>query len=235
MSVTVTRFIEIRGNDGNWRLLTWSAEKSFASSDLNVSSNWVVNGHPHFNIYDKFSDNACVIRSFLNDQFDFYGTNFKDRGVPEDASADLKRSFAIRTEPGSDGYDYTYNHSYYTMRELEELYDRMLDKGWECIRREFEYVRSNEIIRKLNAIFDRQEKIKYKLVKDGMEPILPKEKKNKDKTTDDSLTYVSQTYYEIVDELVGIQAEIQNIHALVHHVANSWACGDDIRVTFYFS
>ena len=106
MSTTVTRFIEIRDKDGKWHLLNWGVEKSFASSGHNVV-NTLETYDKAINIYDSFSDNACTIRSYLNDQFEFYGTNFKNRGVPEDASEELKARFADETKPDSDGYNYS--------------------------------------------------------------------------------------------------------------------------------
>ena len=235
MSVTVTRFIEIRDQEGRWHLLNWGVERSFASSNHNVF-NTVEPYNKVINIYDNFSNNACTIRSYLNDQFEFYGTNFKDRGLPEDASEELKKRFADETKPGSDGYDYTYNHSYYTLKELEELYERMLDKGWEGVKREIECARSNEIIRKLDTILYRQEKMRYKLSEsEDIKPILPKEEKKVEAEESNGLTYVSQTFYDTVDELIGIWGEMQTIFTFVHLVANSWSYGDDVRVTFYFS
>jgi hypothetical protein len=239
MSTYVTRFIEIKNKDtGKWELLKWTAPAKLDDWEHENRGSVDVNGEEH-HIRCSFSDNACTIRSYLNDNWSFVSKRFKDRGVPDDASEELKKVFADETAPGDDGRTYSYNYSYYTLDELEELYDELSKQAWDSIKREILYANNNSIELKLNKILANQHKqadttvpvntLKtFYLPDDDFEKKL-KEYKNSD---EDNLHYVKDTFYEVVDDLLGVRAEIVTVHALTYHLAGYFR--DDIRITFYF-
>ena len=240
MSTYVTRFVEIKNQEGKWELVKWLTKKS-QSNYYEGRETKTVNGEEMI-VNDHFSDNAIGIRDYLRDAWSYMGTHFKDRGIPEDASEELKAAFAEHTKPGSDGVDYTYNHSYYLLSELEELSDKEINLGWESLEREINAVGENDVKKLLRKVIENQGKIFRQVWRFG--PDIEKEivegaaapgEEAENEDTSDILKYVRETYYDVVDGITGVQREVNNIYNIVFNGLDNYKIPENIRVTFYFS
>lgn len=244
MSTYVTRFVEIKNANGQWELVKWLTKKSqtdwFSDQEIRILSDgeeMVVNDH--------FSDNATGVRDYLRDVWSYMGTHFKDRGVPEDASEELKKLFAEHTKPGPEGYDFTYNHSYYLLSELEDLLDKEIDFGWKSLEREIGVIGENEVKSLLRTVISNQAEIAkelpgktpgvYDKIASTVPPTPEEDEEGDEKDTSDVLKYVRETYYEVVEGINGIQREVDNIYGIIFNGLNSYKPSSNIRVTFYFS
>lgn len=241
MSTYVTRFVEIKNREtGKWELVKWLTKKS-QSDPQEGQEIREVNGEEMV-VNDHFVDSAFGIRDYLRDVWEYMGTHFKDRGVPDDASEELKAAFAEHTKPGEDGQQWTYNHSYYLLSELEELSEKEVDFGWKSIEREVNAIGESDIKALLRTVISNQALIAGMRPEAGgasvaerIKESVPKKPENSEGTDgNDILRYVRETYYEIVDSIQGVQREVNNIYNIVFNCLGTYKLSEEVRVTFYF-
>ncbi len=244
MSTYVTRFIEIR-KDNKWQLLDWTTKvRNHEDSDFVKPHSVLLNGELVVT-ENSITDCGLGVRDYLRDVWGYIGTKFKNRGVPADASNELKEAFAEHTKPGESGTSYTYNHSYYTLDEMEKLLERLTDLGWESIEREVKAVKKSELNEKLDKVLENQaaygETLKNSTI-DSVKTYVETTAKNKprkntdgkDTNSEDGLIFLHDTYFEVIDDICGVKKEVDLVSSVVNGLLDSSYPSCDIRVTFYF-
>lgn len=166
-------------------------------------------------------------RCFSNDIEELIGVH---NGIPQDASLELEDALK-EDEFDSDGYKYHYNYKYFTLRELQNCYEKEIDKLFVEL--------DNASIKTSNAIdnkiiLNKLERIENIILnKDGR---IDEKKENEE---DDCFDYNrEQLEYLQTEKFWDIIALIRlnnYVTFLTEHFKTCYTSADNIRIIYYIS
>lgn len=125
MSTYLTRIVEVKDNDGNWKIVEWHTP----------------NDNGELEMHDHYYNNACIYREVLRD------SDYSDRGIPSDCSERTK-AIIEKHKP------YAYGHTYMTFSELDSFCNKMRDEVINSIIKEHDKEQFEIINEKLDCILD---------------------------------------------------------------------------------
>lgn len=232
MSTYVSRFIEVKSNDGKWVLLKFYypfGHNYYRNPDIEI-------GDMKLNTFTHICNNACTLREYLhnNGWGCFNGCSFGNRGFPDDMSDELK-SILNKEIEGSER-DYRYNKSYCTLNELWALYESEMSKIKNDLFKtiyEYQYKAVNQKLDRLLELSFADKSTLEKIEKEEKKTkkLLSKKKKDdEDETTfEGELEWVKEDY----DNIQSIKNEYNFIWRLVDEIFG-YKDDNEIRIVYYF-
>ena len=241
MSTYVSRFIEVKNDEGKWEMLDFIypfGRNYYSKPDMEI------NGEK-YNRFTNICDNACSLREYLYSGWGGHNNcPFGERGFPSDMSEELR--IFLDKEIENDEHDYRYNKSYVLLSELYALYKnemKLIKKDFFNAIKNYEYSKIHD---KLNRLLELSTIDKASLSDDDKEKLDKKtkklytRKKKKDNNEDISL----DSYQDYEETLEYIEENYHDVMSIYNEYIFAWRIVDElfgykddsnIRIVYYFS
>lgn len=240
MSTYVSRFIEVKNDDGKWEMLDFIYP---FGRNYQSKPDMEINGKK-YNRFTNICDNACSLREYLYSGWGgYHECPFSNRGFPSDMSEELK--VYLEKEIENDDRDYRYNKSYVSLSELYALYKQKMEIVKEDLFKTIKEYEYSKIHEKLNRLLELATIDRTSLTHDDLKKIDSKTKKlyTKKKKKDDENTSID-TYEYYKETLEYIEEDYHNVMSIYNEYIFAWRIVDElfgytddsnIRIVYYFS